>query len=244
MSAQLRFNLDRTHKSLTSVQQGASPPLVITVRRYHQRGTTLLAETVTAIAKNIWLYSVPELSALPPDLAQLVFDELLMLGKLTRSSLALFSSQHLYKLRLEDYPGVGNDWLKLLTNSPLLVINLSRCIQVGSLPCQQGETHLAGDYSESNSLQIELTVQRQDMIRRGWDTWNSWRSKSQTMPHAYLCEIPVSYRSQTAKANVLQIGDASLAALAGQIYLEQLILDGCRRITDEGLQHLSGKEYL
>ncbi len=94
----------------------------------------MLAETVTAIAKNIWLYSVPELSALPPDLAQLVFDELLTLGKLTRSSLALFSNQHLYKLRLEDYPGVGNDWLKLLTSSPLLLVNLSRCIQV-SLCC-------------------------------------------------------------------------------------------------------------
>ncbi len=38
----------------------------------------------------------------------------------------------------------------------------------------------------------------------------------------------------------LQIGDASLAALAGQAQLEHLCLDGCRRVTDEGLQHLSG----
>ena len=40
----------------------------------------------------------------------------------------------------------------------------------------------------------------------------------------------------------MQIGDASLAALAGQVYLEELTLDGCRRITDEGLQHLSGND--
>lgn len=90
---------------------------------------------MTTVAKNIWLYSVPELSALPPDLAQLVFDELIVLGKLSRASLALFSNQHLYKLRLDDYPGVGNDWLKLLSLSRLLIVNLSRCNQVSKLPC-------------------------------------------------------------------------------------------------------------
>lgn len=89
-----------------------------------------MAETVTAIARNIWQYSVSELSALPADLAQLILDELIILGKLTRSSVALFCNQHLYKLRLEDYPGVGNDWLKFLCQSPLIVINLSRCSQV------------------------------------------------------------------------------------------------------------------
>ena len=111
------------------------PPLVVKVRRYHQRGDTLLAETVTAIAKNVWQFSVPELSALPSDLAQLVFDELIILGKLTRSSLALFSKQHLYKVCLEDYPGVGNDWLRLLVTSPLIIVNLSRCSQVHNDTC-------------------------------------------------------------------------------------------------------------
>ena len=115
------------------MQQGVSPPAFVKVRRYHQRGETLLAETATAVARSIWQYSVPELSALPPDLAQLVFDELIVLGKLRRASLALFSNQHLYKLRLEDYPGVGNDWVRLLPVSSLLVVNLSRCIQVSGL---------------------------------------------------------------------------------------------------------------
>lgn len=38
----------------------------------------------------------------------------------------------------------------------------------------------------------------------------------------------------------MQISDASLAALACQVNLQQLHLDGCHRITDEGLQHLTG----
>ena len=69
-------------------------------------------------------------SGLPADLAQLILEELIMLGRLSRSSLALFSNQLVYSLRLEDYPGVGNDWLSLLCKSSLLVVNLSRCTQV------------------------------------------------------------------------------------------------------------------
>ena len=112
------------------VQVDPSPPAVVKVRRYHQRGSTLLAEAATVIAQNIWIYSVTELTALPSDLAQQVLDQLTVLGKLSKSSLALFASQHLYYLRLEDYPGVGNDWLRLLSRSPLQIVNLSRCQQV------------------------------------------------------------------------------------------------------------------
>ena len=44
------------------VQQVAVPPPVVKVRRYHERGDTLLAETVTAIARNIWCHSSTDLS--------------------------------------------------------------------------------------------------------------------------------------------------------------------------------------
>ncbi len=37
-----------------------------------------------------------------------------------------------------------------------------------------------------------------------------------------------------------QVGDQSLMALEGQAFLEQLHLDGCRRITDDGLAHIAG----
>lgn len=89
-----------------------------------------MAEASAAVAKNIWAFRVRDLINLPADLAQLIVDDMVALGKLGKSSLALFGSQCLYKLNLADYPGVTNEWMALLIKPHLQIVRLSGCQQV------------------------------------------------------------------------------------------------------------------
>ena len=103
------------------------PPRPARTRRLRGSGASLLGLAASAVCSNIEGYSAQELSALPPDLAQLVLDELVATCKLTRASLALFRGQSLWRLDLDDYPDVTDEWLKLVSSSPLQVLSLGRC---------------------------------------------------------------------------------------------------------------------
>jgi hypothetical protein len=63
-------------------------------------------------------------------MAQLVLDELLLLGKLDEAVLALFSRQHVQYADFSEYPGVSDSWLKHLARSPIRRISLASCAEV------------------------------------------------------------------------------------------------------------------
>ena len=111
-------------------REQSAPVKLCKVRRQHTRGNTLLQETAAAIAKDIWSHSCPAITALPADLAQILLDELITMQKLTRSSLALFAQQYIYRLSLEEYPGLTDGWLTLLSMPSLLFVDLSGSPQV------------------------------------------------------------------------------------------------------------------
>ena len=94
--------------------------------RHHLR--SLLELAINAVARNVHAH---DLSALPADMAQLVLDELLLLGKLDEAVLALFSRQHVHYADFSEYPGVSDSWLKLLARSPIRRISLASCAEVG-----------------------------------------------------------------------------------------------------------------
>ena len=91
------------------------------------------------ICDRIHEFAPTALAALPPDLAQLVLDNLIGTGVLDEEIAARLAGLSHYQLRLAGYPGpVTDGWLVSLTNSALetLVLDhsLVRAVRFGNVP--------------------------------------------------------------------------------------------------------------
>lgn len=91
---------------------------------------SLLEATAQLAAKCIHRFNLEDIDDLPPDLAQVLVDQLLLQKRLNFYTLSLFKTQFLYSLDLTGCEGVSNEWLFLLKNSPLQTLILTGCKQV------------------------------------------------------------------------------------------------------------------
>ena len=71
-----------------------------------------------------------DISQLPPDLAQLVFNELLLSSTIDEATFSAFGSQHIYEFDCSEQNGVTDKWLSHFVRSPLLRVSLASCVQV------------------------------------------------------------------------------------------------------------------
>ena len=111
-----------------------------------------------------------DLSVLPSDLSQRVFEDLVRTRRLTARVTKDFLGCHLTEVNLRSYPGLTDEWLRVLCVSApnLLAVNLSRC---GALT-SHGFTSLAAcvelrrlDVSESPGVDDDALAAVESMSR-------------------------------------------------------------------------------
>lgn len=95
-----------------------------------QPPATLLESSARVAAMNIINFNLEDIYGLPPDLAQVLVQHLMVQKRLNYYTLSLFRTQFLYTLDLSGCNEVSNAWLALVVNSPLQFLNLEGCRQV------------------------------------------------------------------------------------------------------------------
>ena len=106
-------HLRRKRPSVTSRPNTIESLLVIATRR---------------IARDVQSYDI---SQLPPDLAQLVFNELLCSSTIDEATFSVFGKQNVFEFDCSEQTGVTDSWLDYFARCPLLRVSLASCVQVG-----------------------------------------------------------------------------------------------------------------
>lgn len=88
---------------------------------------SLLAIATRRIAQDVESFDI---SQLPQDLAQLVFNELLSCGTIEEATFARFGQQNVFEFDCSEQHGLTDSWLEHFARSPLLRVSLASCTQV------------------------------------------------------------------------------------------------------------------
>ena len=86
-----------------------------------------MAIATRRIARDVQSFDI---SQLPPDLAQLVFNELLLSSTIDEAAFSAFGSQYIFEFNCSEQIGVTDKWLSHFVRSPLLRVSLASCVQV------------------------------------------------------------------------------------------------------------------
>ena len=89
---------------------------------------SLLAIATRRIAQDVESFDI---SQLPQDLAQLVFNELLSCGTVDEATFARFGQQNVFEFDCSEQHALTDSWLEHFARCPLLRVSLASCIQVG-----------------------------------------------------------------------------------------------------------------
>lgn len=102
---------------------------------------TLLRQCLVQMAYQPHLLTASVISRLSTDIAQLLLEELIHAGKLTREVLLCFEGVHLWHAPLQGYPGADASWLALLVRAKLTHVDVSDTQVWG--PCATSHSVLA-----------------------------------------------------------------------------------------------------
>jgi hypothetical protein len=121
--------LSRCHRP--SPQPTTTPPPARPCRRSSTSGPaaaeSLLELAAAAICTHI--DSFASLESLPPDLSQLLFDQLIRRGELTHARLALFGGSSVASAMLSDVSSVDDAWLRRLVSTQQQSLTTLECTQ-------------------------------------------------------------------------------------------------------------------
>ena len=88
---------------------------------------SLLVLTARSIARDVHSFDI---SQLPPDLAQLVFSELLCSSTIDEATFRIFGKQNVYEFDCSEQSSVTDSWLGHFGGCPLHRVSLASCVQV------------------------------------------------------------------------------------------------------------------
>lgn len=93
---------------------------------------SLLAIATRRIARDVQSFDI---SKLPPDLAQLVFTELLSRGTIDEATFSRFGQQTVFEFDCSEQHALTDSWLEHFARCPLLRVSLASCLQAQHSPC-------------------------------------------------------------------------------------------------------------
>ena len=101
---------------------------------------SLLAIAARRIAQDVQSFDISEL---PPDLAQLVFNQVLTCGTIDEATFSTFGQQNVFEVDCSEQSGVTDSWLDHITHCPLLRVSLASCVQVDHIQTAQNVLSIA-----------------------------------------------------------------------------------------------------
>ncbi|ONM16112.1 Leucine-rich repeat family protein [Zea mays] len=201
------------------------------------RCPSLVELCVAKVCKDINMYS--DLSLLPRDLSQQIFNELVECGCLTEASLGAFRDCDLQDICLGDYPGVTDAWMEVVASQgqSLLSVDLS-CSDV-----TDSGFNLLKDCSSMQSLACDYCDQISEHGLKTLSGFSNLTSLSIKKCAAVTAEGAKAFANLVNLVNLdlerCPKINGGLIHLKGLKKLEKLNLRYCNGITDSDMKYLS-----